>query len=255
MAAPTTGGASSSSRPAAARSGGAATATTRQRTLTSRCVGGGGAGGGGRHASSPVPGQEQSPVQHGSLSCRKQTLRLRTVGSRPAPHAVPPPPPVHMLVSACRAGKAAPQAALPADSVPCCLSLCLCLQDWQKKHELDRKAIEELVCALCDTRQPVGTSCAACGVEFGACGRVARVWWQGCVGGCSLAARAVPHMHYGPPADVLQCECNPAAGPRQLPASTRQPRPHRFAPPRPHPGAYSCLKCRFYDDDLSKQVG
>ncbi|KAL4856014.1 E3 ubiquitin-protein ligase [Chlorella vulgaris] len=57
-------------------------------------------------------------------------------------------------------------------------------QDWQRKHELDRKAITELVCALCNTRQPVGTCCTACGVSF---------------------------------------------------------------------GAYSCLTCRFFDDDLSKQ--
>jgi hypothetical protein len=41
-------------------------------------------------------------------------------------------------------------------------------QDWQKKHELDRKAIKELVCALCATRQPVAASCIACGVDFGA---------------------------------------------------------------------------------------
>ncbi|KAL4441825.1 hypothetical protein ABPG77_003741 [Micractinium sp. CCAP 211/92] len=57
-------------------------------------------------------------------------------------------------------------------------------QDWQKKHELDRKAIQELVCALCETRQPVSARCTACGVDF---------------------------------------------------------------------GAYACLKCRFFDDDLAKQ--
>ncbi len=44
----------------------------------------------------------------------------------------------------------------------------IALQDWQQKHELDRKAIQELVCALCDTRQPVTASCTACGVDFGA---------------------------------------------------------------------------------------
>ncbi|EFN57272.1 hypothetical protein CHLNCDRAFT_21534, partial [Chlorella variabilis] len=41
-------------------------------------------------------------------------------------------------------------------------------EDWQKKHELDRKAIQELVCALCNTRQQVAANCAACGVDFGA---------------------------------------------------------------------------------------
>lgn len=41
-------------------------------------------------------------------------------------------------------------------------------QDWQKKHELDRKAIQELVCAVCNTRQGVSPNCVSCGVDFGA---------------------------------------------------------------------------------------
>lgn len=41
-------------------------------------------------------------------------------------------------------------------------------QDWSKKHELDRKSIREVVCALCEARQPVGGSCSACGAAFGA---------------------------------------------------------------------------------------
>lgn len=40
--------------------------------------------------------------------------------------------------------------------------------DWKLKHELDRKAISEIVCALCLHRQPVGTYCNKCGVAFGA---------------------------------------------------------------------------------------
>jgi hypothetical protein len=42
--------------------------------------------------------------------------------------------------------------------------------DWEKKHELDRSTVAELVCALCETRQPVGVVCAnaACGAAFGA---------------------------------------------------------------------------------------
>lgn len=53
-------------------------------------------------------------------------------------------------------------------------------QDWQKKHELDRKAIQEVVCALCGQRQPVGTNCSACGVDFGAAGPAAagQLCWQ-----------------------------------------------------------------------------
>jgi len=41
-------------------------------------------------------------------------------------------------------------------------------QDPAKRHELDRAAVRELECALCGLRQPVGASCAACGVGFGA---------------------------------------------------------------------------------------
>ena len=41
-------------------------------------------------------------------------------------------------------------------------------QDWSRKHELDRKRITEVVCALCETRQPVGSECTSCGVTFGA---------------------------------------------------------------------------------------
>lgn len=41
-------------------------------------------------------------------------------------------------------------------------------QDWAKKHELDRKRITQVVCALCGERQAVGTACTACGASFGA---------------------------------------------------------------------------------------
>ena len=52
-------------------------------------------------------------------------------------------------------------------------------QDWKKKHELDRKQITEVVCALCETRQPVGDHCAACDVSFGglAGGQEAALFW------------------------------------------------------------------------------
>lgn len=42
-----------------------------------------------------------------------------------------------------------------------------CLQDAAKRHTLDRKQVTEVVCALCDTRQPVAASCSSCGVQFG----------------------------------------------------------------------------------------
>ncbi|KAF5841208.1 zinc-ribbon-domain-containing protein [Dunaliella salina] len=34
-------------------------------------------------------------------------------------------------------------------------------------HTLDRKAVKELICALCETRQPAGRTCISCGVAFG----------------------------------------------------------------------------------------
>lgn len=32
---------------------------------------------------------------------------------------------------------------------------------------LDRKAVQEVVCGLCDTRQPKAAECCNCGVAFG----------------------------------------------------------------------------------------
>ena len=40
--------------------------------------------------------------------------------------------------------------------------------DVNLKHELVRKDVKEVVCLLCDTRQPVGPTCTSCGVDFGA---------------------------------------------------------------------------------------
>lgn len=38
-----------------------------------------------------------------------------------------------------------------------------------KKHDLNRKSVSELVCALCNTRQPVSDHCSTCGTAFGEC--------------------------------------------------------------------------------------
>mmetsp|Transcript_14381 Transcript_14381/g.31095 ORF Transcript_14381/g.31095 Transcript_14381/m.31095 type:complete len:324 (+) Transcript_14381:118-1089(+) len=46
-------------------------------------------------------------------------------------------------------------------------------QDPQKRHVLDRKAVREVVCALCHTRQPAGRTCSRCKVAFG---RYACLW-------------------------------------------------------------------------------
>lgn len=40
--------------------------------------------------------------------------------------------------------------------------------DPAKRHELERTAVRELVCALCSTRQPAARACGACGAAFGA---------------------------------------------------------------------------------------
>lgn len=40
-------------------------------------------------------------------------------------------------------------------------------QDPLKRHVLDRKAVREVVCALCNTRQPASRTCCNCGVVFG----------------------------------------------------------------------------------------
>ena len=41
-------------------------------------------------------------------------------------------------------------------------------QDEEKKHQLIRRDVREVVCLLCDTRQPVARECNTCAVEFGA---------------------------------------------------------------------------------------
>eukprot|EP00878_Enallax_costatus_P019254 GHUV01020309.1.p1 GENE.GHUV01020309.1~~GHUV01020309.1.p1 ORF type:complete len:137 (+),score=29.09 GHUV01020309.1:227-637(+) len=41
-------------------------------------------------------------------------------------------------------------------------------QDPKKRHTLDRKQVQEVVCALCSCRQPVAEHCSSCGVRFGA---------------------------------------------------------------------------------------
>ena len=41
------------------------------------------------------------------------------------------------------------------------------VQDPKLRHEIDRKTVQEVVCALCQTRQPVGRTCINCQVTFG----------------------------------------------------------------------------------------
>ena len=113
-----------------------------------------------------------------------------------------------------------------------------CLQDWQKKHELDRKSIAELVCALCDTRQPVSTACTACGVQFGERRRRAAGGAAGVAGGQQS------------PASSDACCVLPTTA---LCTARRRVAASASAAAAATAGAYSCLTCRFFDDDLAKQ--
>ena len=63
------------------------------------------------------------------------------------------------------------------------------LQVPYKRHELERSTVQEVVCALCDKRQPIGAHCSSCGVAFGAyyCNKVSVLSQQqaaaaGCLG-------------------------------------------------------------------------
>jgi len=62
---------------------------------------------------------------------------------------------------------------------PCCGEVFYCRHchneekqaaEWDpaKRHELVRKEVREVVCALCHTRQPVAPHCCSCSVSFGA---------------------------------------------------------------------------------------
>lgn len=42
------------------------------------------------------------------------------------------------------------------------------LQDPKKRHEMDRKLVEEVLCAMCGDRQPVARHCRKCLASFGA---------------------------------------------------------------------------------------
>ena len=42
-----------------------------------------------------------------------------------------------------------------------------CVQDEAKRHELVRADVREVICVLCDTRQPVSRSCTKCSTSFG----------------------------------------------------------------------------------------
>lgn len=41
------------------------------------------------------------------------------------------------------------------------------MQDASRRHKLDRTHISEVVCSLCNSRQPVAKACRSCGASFG----------------------------------------------------------------------------------------
>ena len=51
----------------------------------------------------------------------------------------------------------------PARSTTCSA----CVQDEKKRHELVRKDVREVICAICETRQPVAAACRHCHTAFG----------------------------------------------------------------------------------------
>lgn len=52
---------------------------------------------------------------------------------------------------------------------PCCNKVYTCrfCHDEQEAHTVNRKEVTELICVLCDTRQPVQATCQNCHCQFG----------------------------------------------------------------------------------------
>lgn len=52
---------------------------------------------------------------------------------------------------------------------PCCNKVYTCrfCHDEQETHTVKRKEVTELICVLCDTRQPVQATCQKCNINFG----------------------------------------------------------------------------------------
>lgn len=52
---------------------------------------------------------------------------------------------------------------------PCCgkTYVCRLCHNENESHEIDRRAVMQIICTTCDTQQPVSSHCVSCGVEFG----------------------------------------------------------------------------------------
>lgn len=52
---------------------------------------------------------------------------------------------------------------------PCCNKVYTCrfCHDEKEEHTLNRKNVDEIMCSICETKQPVQQSCSNCGILFG----------------------------------------------------------------------------------------
>ena len=96
-------------------------------------------------------------------------------------------------------------------------------------HELDRKCVSNVQCALCHTVQPVAESCLACGTSFG---RYT----------CLCAPRAC----------CSPCRCQHALQRRAARGGTTFLAALEERLTRPSCSLFRRRECRFYDDDVRK---
>ena len=126
-----------------------------------RSVGGGSAGGarsGGRRARCALAGRRGVPKRRsgvGESDKRKIHLPAWESPARPRSRAAAPP---HGTAPALVHPRRTQRPSSNPSFFP---------QDPMKRHELERTAVKEVVCALCEVRQPAAPACNSCGVAFG----------------------------------------------------------------------------------------
>jgi len=104
----------------------------------------------------------------------------------------------------------------------CLMEDCATVQKPENRHELDRKLVREVVCALCGDRQPLARHCRSC-----------QVWCKHCHAFTSYAdARCC----------VTACACN--AGKGHSGGTSVAAAQVSF-------GAYGCLRCAFFEDETA----
>lgn len=147
----------------------------------------------------------------------------------------------------------------------------LVLQDPQKRHQLDRKQVAEVICALCDTQQPVSASCSSCGVTFGrySCMQVGSKlqvgtlqlgsWFAWVSAYCAVE---ISHGLYHVQSELLAAavgvtQVSPSVNPMyvcHMPWFIRYTAvEHRQFLQTRHDTVCLCMQCNFFDDDTTKQ--